>query len=333
MGAPAFGAQGQTILPTQPAPGVVAPAPVGAGVAPTYPGYPVQPNSQFPGGIAVPSGPVPLPGPYTKVFSHPRFRYTWIEGSEGNELDINDVETALTFNWPNFLWSTEPLRISPGFIFHFWQGPTAPVSPPADLPSRAYSAYLSFDWSTSTQRRFGAEANVVIGYFSDFQKYDDTALRLMGTGLGWFRLTETTTLKLGATYLDRVDIKLLPAGGIFWYPNEDVRFEIYFPRPKLAQRCRTVGNTDIWWYIGGEYGGGSWSIQRAGFGPGMGMTDQVDINDIRVFGGIEWLSGYVGVSGFVEAGWVFNRELVYRRFAPPTLKLEDSFMVRGGLAF
>ncbi len=41
----------------------------------------------------------------------------------------------------------------------------------------------------------------------------------MGTGLGVIRLSPTTSLKLGVTYLDRNNIKILPAGGILWKPT------------------------------------------------------------------------------------------------------------------
>ena len=103
----------------------------------------------------------------------------------------------------------------------------------------------------------------------------------MGRGLGVITLTPTVQIAAGVVYIDRVQIKLLPAGGIIWTPNPDARYEILFPNPKLARRWTTIGNTDVWLYATGEYGGGSWTIQRIGF------TDQADYNDIRVGGGIE----------------------------------------------
>lgn len=340
--------------PTQPTPGVVSPAPAQPSSAAPYPGYPAQPPVQFPGGISGQIGALglPVPGRYLQAIEYPRFRYTWLAGDAGpgepgrDELDINDAEVALTFNWPNFLYSGQPLQISPGFVFHFWQGPahgTPPAWPP-NLPEQAYSAYLGFDWSTNRQIRYGGEANLVIGYYSDFRSLHQsgTSIRVQGTGLGWFRLTEYSTIKAGLAYLDRLDVKILPAFGLFWYPNEDVRFEIYFPRPKLAQRLTTLGNTDIWWYVGGEYGGGSWTVKvvrnfslKIG-DPARSTIVQVDINDIRLFGGLEWLSGYLGATGFVEVGYVFDREIIYFRrdgTVPPNLPLKDTIMLRAGLSF
>jgi hypothetical protein len=145
--------------------------------------------------------------------------------------------------------------------------------------------------------------------------------------LGVLALTPTMTLKAGVTYLDRVDIKLLPAGGILWTPNPRTRLDIYFPRPKLSHYLTTVGNTDVWIYLNAEYGGGSWTIRRPG------VTDRsMDINDIRVGGGLEWTHQF-GLAAFVEAAYVFNRELVFASGDPATHELDDTYMVRGGLIY
>jgi hypothetical protein len=61
------------------------------------------------------------------------------------------------------------------------------------------------------------------------------------------------------------------------------------------------------------------------------MGDQVDINDVRVFVGAEWLRQNA-MTGFLEVGYVFNRELFYRSIGTP-IEIDDTFMVRGGFAF
>jgi hypothetical protein len=139
-------------------------------------------------------------------------------------------------------------------------------------------------------------------------------------------LDPTTTLKIGVEYLDRLDIKLFPAVGLFMMPSSDVKFDLYFPRPKFARRLPNNYNLDAWWYLAGEYGGGSWSIERMG-----GMGDQVDINDIRAFVGAEWLTRR-NITGFIEFGYVFERELVYASLPDP-VPISDTFMFRSGMAF
>lgn len=298
--------------------------------------FPTQPPALFPEGIPVTTPPwaSPQPGPYLRLFQDLRFRYTWVDGEEGRDVDINDVEVATTLNYPNFLFSTQPLHVSPVFIFHFWDGPdTDPAAMPpffADLPSRAYSAFLDFRWNPCITPQFGGELNASVGVYSDFQSVTTDSIRVQGTGLLVVNLTPTLAVKVGVNYVDRVNVKILPAGGVLWQPNPQTRFDIVFPKPKLAQYLTTVGNTDFWWYVGGEYGGGSWTIER--ISPVATFSDQADINDIRVIGGLEW-THHFGLKGFVEAGYVFDREVVYRVRPQDSFNMQDTIMLRGGLSY
>lgn len=298
-------------------------------VAPGYPQYTGQPNSLFPGwkpsGIAWPYSPN-AQGQYLRLFENRRLEYTWINGDGGSDVDINDVLIGVTMNYPDFLTSNQPLKISPAFIFHFWGGP-APPEPRADLPSKAYSAFVEFDWMTRQDVQFGGEVNFGIGVYSDFQSVTTDAIRLTGTGLGWLRITPNLTMKAGVEYLDRLDVKLFPAIGLFWEPNPDLKLDLYFPRPRIARRLPQLGNTEIWMYLAAEYGGGSWVIERAD-----STSDQVDINDIRVFGGFEFTT-LTAVNGFFEVGYVFDRELVYRNNGLDNTGLPDTFMLRTGFGF
>jgi len=262
-----------------------------------------------------------------RVLERPRARQTWIVGDSDNQLNMNDVEIATTLTLPNFLGSTQPLRISPGFIFHWIDGPDSNVNPGFDLPSRLYSAYLSFDHTTNPAKNAGFENNLTVGYYSDFDNSSSDGLRLTGKLLGWSRLNEYTIGKLGVEYLDRVDRKLLPAFGVYLAPNPNIRWDLYFPRTKLAHRLPNLGNYEVWSYVGAEYGGGSWVLDRRD-----GSSDQADINDVRSFLGLEWM-GPRRVTGFMEIGYVFDREIVYRSRPNQGLDVEDAFLFRSGLAF
>jgi hypothetical protein len=83
--------------------------------------------------------------------------------------------------------------------------------------------------------------------------------------------------------------------------------------------------------MGGEYGGGSWSIEREER-PLQGANERIDINDIRIYVGIEWwnLNRFYG---FGEIGYVFNREVVYYRVPRDSLNIDDSFMIRAGVSW
>ena len=261
-----------------------------------------------------------------RILERPRFRHTYIFGNNGNELGVNETEVATTATIPNVGRSGQALRISPGFIWHFWDGPDTAVTG-VDLPSTTYSGFIGTDFISNPNSPSGMEANVAVGIYSDFDNVSSQSIRVTGTLLGWQRLNSYTTAKLGVEYLDRVDVKILPAFGVFMTPNADLKLDIYFPRPKLAGRVPNIGNFEVWTYVGAEFGGGSWTIERLGM-----MDDQVDLNEVRSFLGAEWV-GPRNVTGFLEFGYVFDRELVYRSDELNKTVLQDSVMIRSGLAF
>jgi hypothetical protein len=254
-----------------------------------------------------------------------RMRHTYVGGGDDpTDVGINDSEFAVTFTLPNFLTTGQPLFISPAFALHLWDGPS---SLPADLPPNAYSAYLDAQWASDPNLQLGAELGFRVGVYTDFETLNDDSLRIQGLALGVARLTPTMTAKIGVMYLDRNNIKILPAGGLLWTPTPQVRFDIFFPQPKLACYLTTVGRYELWGYLAGEYGGGAWTIERAD-----GTSDAIDINDIRFSGGFEW-NGPRGLSGFVEAGFVFKRQVIYVVTPSDSFNPDDTFMVRAGLSF
>lgn len=257
-------------------------------------------------------------------------KHTWIEGDTGNELDINDTELSTTLLFPRVPFSTQPLRVTPGFILHLWAGPSEPTD--ADLPARAYSGFLGFHFHTSPDRPLQGEIQVRPGVYTDFQTFNIDSFRFPGFGLIKYQLTERLQIKGGIEYYDRLRVQMLPAGGVLWTPNPQTRFDIYFPRPKLAQYVTTVGNQDLWWYVSGEYGGGSWTIQRdSGFG------DRIDYNDIRVALGIEFgpaqRMANADSLGFFEAGFVFRREVIYAQNPAHNFEPTNTFMLRAGVSY
>jgi len=323
--------------PTYSTPGTVPPGTTAAPAGVYPPGaYTQQPQVLFPNGLnVVPPQwnlPQPLPGPYLRLFQDCRITYTWLpDGNATNEMETQDIEVGTTMNFPNFLWCGQPLHVSPVFDLSLWDGPvTGPGPPPfpTELPSRVYGTYLEFGWEPRITPQLGADLDVSLGVFSDFDSTNQDSLRLQGTGLLVLGLTPTCTLKGGVTFLDRVDIGLLPAGGVLWQPNPRTKFDIYFPSPKLACYLTTMGNTEVWWYVNAEIGGGSWTVAR----PGAGDDTRMDINDWRAGGGVEWTS-QTKCRGFVELAYVFNRELVFASGTPASQDLDDTYMVRAGLRY
>ncbi|MFI4875713.1 MAG: hypothetical protein ACIALR_10265 [Blastopirellula sp. JB062] len=266
--------------------------------------------------------------PYERFLENVAFRYTWLPKLQDQDdaLQTQDFDVSATAQFPNFLNSNQPLLVTPAFVLHLWDGPR---NLPQNLPGNAYSAYLDFSWNPELTPRLFAELGFRAGAYTDFKTFNSHSLRLQGLGVGAVRLTPTTTIKAGVVYIDRLDKKLFPVVGVTWEPDSRSKYDLVFPYPRVSKYWTTFGDKEVWWYLGGEYGGGSWTIQRdtgAGF-----VDDQVDINDLRVFGGLE-ATHPNRLKAFVEIGYVWNRQLVYRS-AIPTLKVDDTLMLRTGFNF
>jgi len=263
-----------------------------------------------------------------------RLDYVWIQGSGANasEFGVNDIDLSAEFAIPFLRNPQTPLLITPGFTAHLWSGPQYPATPglPArGLPARAYDAYLNTAWNPQFSRVFGGEVTFRVGVYSDFSRIINESIRYQGAGYGVISFSPSFQLKLGAVYLDRNRYKIFPAGGIVWTPNDDVRFEILFPNPKLAIRLPGYSTTEWWAYLRGEYGGGSWTVRPFPAFPGNPMS--IDYNDIRVGLGLDFET-VKGLNGLVEVGVTFEREIFYP-FYGFTFRPDPTVYVRGGLAY
>ena len=331
-------------IPTQPPPVWTAPANGAPAASPTFnpyansaigaPGYPApQSVPVFPEGFGTPGMPT-IPGtqgPYQRLFQDTGATYTWLYGKEGAELQMHEVDISTSMVFQRFAHTAHGLRVTPGFTFYFLDGPQPPLpdGKTTSLPSKLYAAYLDSKWAPRLTPQFSLELGLRVGVYSDGEFVSDDSVRWIGGGSGILQLTPTLAFQGGYLYIDRLQIKGLPILGFIWKPNKQTNFEIVFPDPRLSQYWTTVGNCDLWWYIGAEYGGGNWTIERETV-PLIG--DRVDINDIRVFLGTEW-HGLNERRGFFEIGYVFEREIRFYRIPSDDLDLTETIMLRTGLYF
>lgn len=290
-------------------------------------------------------------GEYPRLLQQLRLRYTWLNGNGGqpDDLGMNIAELDGTFVIPFPYCQSAPLLITPGFAVNWLQGPQSnvpplPAPPPAamnsELPARLYDAYVDAGWRPHVTERFSADLGFRVGVYSDDDNFFDTdSVRYIGRGYLVYTSSPQWEWKGGVLYLDRLRTKILPAGGAIWTPDNDTRWEILFPNPKLAMRLTTFGNIDLWGYVAGEYGGGTWTIDHtvatpAAVPPGFVTSviqDKVEYDDIRVMGGLEWI-GHLSFKGFVEAGYVWNRKLIYQS-NEGNINPENTIIVRGGIAY
>jgi len=224
-----------------------------------------------------------------------RIDATSVLGS-GDSLGVTSVEFRSALESPRLPGAS----LRPIFGMHMLAGPTR-----TDLPGQVYDISLEARMYLPLGERWLTELALAPGLFSDFRSTDD-AFRLVARVIAYYKHSETVRLAIGGTYLDREDIAWLPIGGVIWIPNEDWRYELMFPRPRIAHRFWCEGQRERWIYALGELGGGSWSIERAG-----GAADIGTYRDLRLLLGVEFKQGE-GHSWLLEAGYAFARELEYR---------------------
>lgn len=260
-------------------------------------------------------------GLFQKIFA----TGTYIPQFDDDSLGFGDLETGVVLGIP-FFRVTAPLLITPRFAVHYLDRPAG-----LDLPSEVYDAEVSF----RHLRKFGdgpwaMNAAVTLGHYSDFEANDADAFRVTGQAFAVYEWSPRMTWAFGVVYLNREDLAMIPAAGFIYQPHPDVKFDALMPRPRVSWRLpgSVDGGVERWAYLGGEFGGGIWSIDR----PTTVGQDLLTYNDYRLLIGIEKKAPIGGVSHRLEFGYVFGRELEFSS-ATPDVRLDDSLFVRVGVNY
>lgn len=257
-----------------------------------------------------------LAGPPPLILHQVYGATTWVFGS-GDEVGLFDVFVQGTFVTP---WITG-FTITPSFQSHFVSGPSR-----TDLPPTLFGTRVEFRWQKPFSERFALDLSLAPGVFSDFEGGNSDSFRILARVLGLYQWSQTTQVVAGIVYLDREDVKLLPALGVIYLPSDDLRLEFVFPRPKFSMRVYQGERYSRWCYVMGEFGGGSWAIQRR-----SGADDVVTYSDWRLLFGFE--QRYANDrSLFLETGVVFNRQIEYAR-GPGDFDPDATGMIRIGLTY
>ncbi|MBN2216188.1 MAG: hypothetical protein JW719_02300 [Pirellulales bacterium] len=275
--------------------------------------------------------PVPAAPELTKMqrlIDELRLDYHLLAARGSKKFGTNDLELSTTVALPLFYNKETPLLVTPGFAFHWWEGPVTGAPVPgvlANLPPRVYDAYVGAAWNPQVTSQLGGELAFRVGVYSDFERVRNESIRYTGHGLFNLALSPSFRVKGGVVYYDRVRIKMLPAAGFVWTPNPDTEFDIFFPSPRISRRLWNYGNTEWWLYCRGEYGGGSWTVVDQA----TDTLEQVDYNDLRFSVGLQF-DRMDKIGGLIEVGTAFDRELLVRRtwdkFDPST-----TIFLRAGL--
>ncbi len=246
-----------------------------------------------------------------------RWITTWVSGGDPGLLEQKWDST-----WAFPTVSREyPLVITPGFRWVFFAGPATP-----DVPAQALDLTLDLRWICPLGEGWMLDVAVTPGLHSDFQQETSRAFRIPGRLIAVWEQAPGLKWLLGLTYLDRDDVQFLPVAGVIWTPDQCHRLELAVPKPRYAYCYSRQGDVSRWWYVAGEFGGGSWAVERA-----SGQIDMLNYYDIRLVIGWERKSES-SWNAFVELGYVFGRNLDYLN-GPGTLEPDDAALVRAGVVF
>jgi hypothetical protein len=243
----------------------------------------------------------------------------WFGNSnDPRDLGGTEIETFLTVALPAPIkeW---PMLITPGYNLSLIEGATV-----TDVPSRLYLAYVDFTWLPEIVHRYRLLLSLTPSVFGD---PDVNEFRFTGKALvvyDW--VPDRLQFVAGVLYLNRDNIRVLPAGGLIWSPTDDYRFELLFPKPKLAVRTGIGTGFEDWIFTTAEFGGNTWPVLRAN-----GEEDALTYIDYRLLVGYERkIDGGAGYR--LEAGYVFGRMLEFSSgigdFDP-----QSTIVLRGGIVF
>jgi hypothetical protein len=264
------------------------------------------------------------PGTRDGVFQKLLLSGTWLPQLEDDGLGFGDLEAGVVFGFPFFRRDT-PLLITPRYGVHFLDG-----AENFDLPDQVYDASFEF----RHMRKFGAgpwamDVAVTLGHYSDYEDDDADAFRVSGRGLAVYEAQPGVKWVLGVAYLNRAGASVLPVAGVIYDPDPYVSYELIFPRPRVSWQLPwsdPAGGIEHWGYIGGEFGGGVWSIER----PSTGLHDLLTYSDVRVLAGYERkLIG--GISPRFEVGYVFARQLEFD--TQSEVDLDDTLFTRVAVSY
>lgn len=234
------------------------------------------------------------------------------DGFQFNTLDVRASIAPAAF--PLF-------QMSPRFGWHLTDGSNS-----LDVPSQLYDTGVDFSLFLPFSDQLTFLASVGPSLFTDGENLTSSAFRITGMAIGFYKWSDTTKLALGVVYLDRQDIRLIPAVGVIYQPSDGLKYDLMFPRPKVSYRLTFDEHREHWCYVAGEFGGGSWAVERR-----FGADDVLTYKDYRLIVGMEQ-SNPKSLRWLIEGGLVFGRKIEYESGIGGA-KPDAAGMIRLGVTF
>jgi len=245
------------------------------------------------------------------------YHSTTVLAADEDQLAITELDFRATFGFP-MPTREAPLLITPSFGLDVLGVGTL------DMPSELYDATVEVRHLRPMGDRWTLDVAAPPGVHGNTDT-SEREVRLQGRAIGIYQWRPDTKAVLGVMYLDREDISLLPAAGFIWTPTDYLKLDLLFPKPRIALRSYCDCHSVWWLYVGGELGGGSWGVTRAG-----GAGDVATLRDYRLLVGMERKAELVTLR--LEWGYAFSRELEYAS-GIGDVSLGNAGFVRGVISY
>lgn len=223
-----------------------------------------------------------------------------------------------------------------GWIFSFtqqagvrwWDGPGGPVGLPGDVYR------LGWDFELSTPKEMCHPWGLNVGFNpsinSSFEhNLSSDAYQWDVRGYATYEVSPELLLAGGAGVWDRVRDRVIPYAGLIWLPDDRWEFRILFPESQISYFLGTHGSVAQWLYVRGEYRVEAYEVMT-GVGPAR-QKDEVEVEDWRILFGYQADGGFF--AGFIEAGWVFGRDVAFKHHSQPGFDITSGFIARTGFRF
>jgi hypothetical protein len=245
-------------------------------------------------------------------------------GGASGKFGVLEVNAALRYTagapagFSNLIFSW-----TPEMNFRSWTGPTNP-----GLPPDVYRFASDFELATPGNYPVSMQIGFTPAFVTDFSANPSSdAINYDARGVVFLRASPQLMVALGAAYWHRVDDILIPYAGVVWTPNDYWEFRLMFPKSRISYFLGNWWGAATWLYGGVEYNVEAYQIDLTS---PAGSPEKIQISDYRALFGLRSESG--GVTGFIEGGWVFDRQVNFLH-GTPGFDINTGFIGRIGLRF
>jgi hypothetical protein len=216
------------------------------------------------------------------------------------------------------------LSWTPQFNFRNWGGPQF-----VDLPEHVYRFASDIELATPQEQTWGVQLGFTPAIVSDLHAaLNRDGFNFDGRGMLFYNVSPALQVVLGAVYLNRVRDQVLPYAGIVWRPSSVWELRLLFPKTRISYFLgKNPWGVDTWIYSAFEYNIEAYQI---GLDGPTGDNEKIQIRDYRALLGLRTENS--GVSTFVEAGYIFDRDVGFK-YGTPGFDITSGFIGRLGLRF